>query len=110
MSSGRAWRFRMRCRICSIQAVPSRQGVRLPHDSLAKKRTRLWQAAMADVVRKPHFTPARKPAPPRRSRLAVLTGHRRGHFHSAAEGFVAAGGEVAAGIGDGEPLGDDRIC
>ena len=40
----------MRDRICSIQAVPSRQGVHLPHDSRAKKRTRLWQAATASVV------------------------------------------------------------
>src|SRR5262249_33788136 len=43
-SLGRPRPAMMRDRIFSSQAVPSRHGVHLPHDSRAKKRTTRWQA------------------------------------------------------------------
>ena len=50
MSDGRPWPSRIRWRIFSSQPVPSRHGEHLPHDSLAKKRTRRWQAFTASVL------------------------------------------------------------
>ncbi len=48
-SAGRPWPSRMRARTFSSQLVPSRQGVHLPQDSRAKKRTTRWQARTASV-------------------------------------------------------------
>ena len=50
MSEGRPRPSAIRCRIRSSQVVPSRQGVHLPQDSRAKKRTRRRAASTASVV------------------------------------------------------------
>src|SRR4029453_7566120 len=69
-SEGRPWPSSMRRRIFSSQAVPSRHGVHLPHDSRAKKRTTRQAALTASVVSSltnmephPRLAPARPHAP-----------------------------------------------
>ena len=66
-SLGRPWPSRMRWRIFSSHEVPSRQGVHLPQDSRAKKRTTRRQALTASVVSSITTMapePSIEPAPP----------------------------------------------
>jgi hypothetical protein len=66
-SLARPWPPRIRSRIVASQPVPSRQGVHLPHDSWAKKRTTRWQARTMSVVSSITMMapePSIDPAPP----------------------------------------------